>query len=69
MKIVFPIIMIWTLVVIILHFCGVGAFANWPVIAGPFTWSCCFVFIWDMILTIALLTFVLIIKLICTSSR
>lgn len=63
MKTIFPIIMIWTLVAIILHFCGVGAFTNWPVIAGPLTWSCRFVFMWDMILTIALLAFVLIIKL------
>lgn len=28
---------IWTLVAIILHFSKVGAFAAWPVIAGPFT--------------------------------
>ena len=65
MKLAFPIITIWTLVAIILHFCGVGAFASWPVIAGPLTWSCCFVFIWDMVLTIALLAFVLVIKLFC----
>lgn len=64
MKIMFPVIAIWTLVAIILHFCGVGAFANWPVIAGPFTWSCCCIFIWDMALTLALLTLLLIITLI-----
>lgn len=45
---------IWTLVAIILHFAGVGAFAVWPVIAGPFTWSCCSIFIWDIILTVVI---------------
>ena len=46
------VIAIWTLVAIILHFSGVGAFAVWPVIAGPFTWSCCALVIWDIILTV-----------------
>ncbi len=34
------IIEIWTVVAVILHFAGVGMFAEWPVIAGPFTLSC-----------------------------
>ena len=37
---------IWTLITLVLHFCGVGAFAEWPAIAGPFTWSCCTIEIW-----------------------
>lgn len=40
----------WTLIALILHFCGVGAFAEWPAIAGPFTWSCCAIEIWAVIL-------------------
>lgn len=40
------VIEVWTIVAIILHFCGVGAFASWPVIAGPFTWSCCTLELW-----------------------
>lgn len=50
---------IWTLVAIILHFSEVGAFAAWPVIAGPFTWSCCSVIIWDFILTVGIILFIL----------
>lgn len=37
---------IWTLIALVLHFCDVGAFAEWPAIAGPFTWSCCTIEIW-----------------------
>lgn len=37
---------IWTLIALVLHFCGIGAFAEWPAIAGPFTWSCCTIEIW-----------------------
>lgn len=50
---------IWTPVAIILHFSEVGAFAAWPVIAGPFTWSCCSVVIWDFILKVGIILFVL----------
>ena len=48
------VIEIWTIVAIILHFCGVGAFASWPVIAGPFTWSCCTLELWVFIIYIAI---------------
>jgi len=50
---------IWTLVALILHFCGVGAFAEWPAIAGPFTWSCCTLEIWVFMFYGALLAFCL----------
>jgi len=53
------IVAIWTLVAIILHFAGVGAFTVWPVIAGPFTWSCCALVIWDIILTVGIILFIL----------
>lgn len=43
-------IAIWTLIAVILHFVGLGAFANWPVIASPFTWSCACLFIWEVII-------------------
>ena len=48
------VIELWTIVAIILHFCGVGAFASWPVIAGPFTWSCCTLEIWVFTVFIAI---------------
>ena len=41
---------IWTLIALVLHFCGVGSFAEWPAIAGPFTWSCCTIEIWVFII-------------------
>ena len=40
---------IWTLIALVLHFCGVGSFAEWPAIAGLFTWSCCTIEIWVFI--------------------
>ena len=42
-------IAIWTLVAVVLHFIGLGAFADWPVIAGPFTWSCMCLLLWEVI--------------------
>lgn len=48
------VIEVWTIVAIILHFCGVGSFASWPVIAGPFTWSCCTLELWVFIIYIAI---------------
>ena len=35
---------------LVLHFCGVGSFAEWPAIAGPFTLSCCTIEIWVFII-------------------
>ena len=48
---------IWTLIALVLLFCGVGAFAEWPAIAGPFTWSCCTLEIWVFMFYGALLAF------------
>lgn len=41
---------IWTIIAVVLHCCGVGDFANWPIIAGPFTWSCMCIEIWVFLL-------------------
>lgn len=43
------IVIIWTLVSIILSLCGVGKFAEFPITAWPWNWSCLFVLYWDAI--------------------
>ena len=58
---------LWTIIAVILHFCGVGSFAEWPIIAGPFTWSCLCVEIWVFIIYAMLLLFLLIIKFLTRS--
>ena len=65
LKYVFPVLVVWTLVSIILHLCGVGSFAVWPIIAGPLTWSCCCLLMWDFIIAFAALFILLIIKKVC----
>lgn len=45
-------ILLWTLVASVLHIAGVDSFAEWPIIAGPLTWSCFSVFIWSWIIVI-----------------
>lgn len=52
-KLVFPVIVVWTLVAVILHFAGVGAFAEWVVTAAPWHWSCLCIFWWDLIVGFA----------------
>lgn len=54
---------LWTLIAVTLHLCGVGLFAEWPIIAGPFTWSCLCVEIWVFIVYAILHFFILIAKL------
>lgn len=49
------IIEIWTIIATVLHFCNVGDFAQWPVIASPFTWSCFCLEIWVFIFYFAIL--------------
>lgn len=44
----------WTLVAVILHFCGIEYFANLPVIDWPWHWSCMCLFIWVILLYIVL---------------
>ena len=40
------IIELWTILAVVLKLCGVGVFANWHIIAGPFTWSCMCLELW-----------------------
>lgn len=44
------VITIWTLVAVILHFCDVGAFKDWPIISWPWKWSCCCLFLWAILI-------------------
>lgn len=53
---------LWALIAVTLHLCGVWFFAEWPIIAGPFTWSCLCVEIWVFIVYAILLFFILITK-------
>ena len=53
----FEIILIWSLVAVVLHFAGVGKFAEWPVMAVPWKWSCMCIMIW-FIIVLALLAVV-----------
>lgn len=57
------IIELWTIVAVVLHFCGVGCFAEWQVIAGPLTWSCMCLEIWVFMLYAALLALVVGLKI------
>lgn len=37
---------LWTILATVFHFAGFGAFAEWPVIAWPWHWSCFCIAIW-----------------------
>ena len=54
---------IWTIVSVILHFAGVGMFAEWPVIAGPFTWSCVVLEMWVIGLYVGALVLLFLLSL------
>lgn len=58
---------LWALIAVTLHLCGVGFFAEWPIIAGPFTWSCLCVEIWVFIIYAMLLLFLIIAKILTGS--
>lgn len=45
------IVIIWTLVSITLSLCGVGKFAEFPITAWPWNWSCLFVLYWVAIVS------------------
>lgn len=45
------IVIIWTLVSITLSLCGVGKFAEFPITAWPWNWSCLFVLYWVAIIS------------------
>lgn len=56
-------VLVWTIVAVVLTLCGVGAFAQWPITAWPWNWSCLCILYWDLILTVALVVFMLLLKL------
>lgn len=58
-----PILVIWTLVAIILHCCGVGEFAQWPICAWITHWSCMCLLLWDLLIGVGALFVLLIIQL------
>ena len=37
---------LWTVLATVFHFAGFGAFAEWPVMAWPWQWSCFCIAIW-----------------------
>ena len=45
------IVIIWTLASVILSLCGVGKFAEFPITAWPWNWSCLCVLYWVVIVT------------------
>lgn len=63
------IIELWTIIAVVLHLCGVGCFAEWPVIAGPFTWSCMCLEIWVFMLSAALVALVVGLKILSEMIR
>ena len=62
---VMGLIEIWTIIAIVLKLCGIGVFAEWPIIAGPFTWSCMCIELWSIIVYACLLGIYIVLKFIC----
>ena len=58
------IIEIWTIVAVVLKLCGVGIFADWPIIASPFTWSCMCIELWVVMFYIFLVVILAVLKFI-----
>ena len=56
-------VLLWTIVAVVLTLCGVGAFAQWPITAWPWHWSCLCILYWDLGITVLLLVFLLLAKL------
>ncbi len=59
MKLVPISIAIWTLVSTILHFSGVGSFAEWSFIAWPWQWSCLCILEWYAVVVVFLMVLLL----------
>lgn len=55
-------VLLWTMVAITLTLCRVGTFADWPVTAWPWHWSCLCILYWDIAITIALLAVIALAK-------
>lgn len=54
--------LLWTVVAVVLSLCGVGVFAEWPITAFPWHWSCLCILYWDIILWCTLIFLFLFIK-------
>lgn len=65
-KITMGIIEIWTIVAVVLKLCGVGIFADWPIIAAPFNWSCMCLELWVVMFYFFLLGIYAVLKFICS---
>ena len=48
------IVEVWSVIAVVLHFVGIGSFAEWPLIAWPTQWSCLCLEIWVFIIYIAI---------------
>lgn len=67
LKLIFPVIVVWSLVAVVLHFAGVGAFAEWAVTAVPWHWSCLCILWWDLIVAVLCILATLFLKWIITA--
>ena len=57
-------VIVWSIVAVTLALCGVGSFAQWPITAWPWHWSCLCILYWDLILTAALFFILFVLKFI-----
>lgn len=48
------IVEVWSVIAVVLHFVGIGSFAEWPLIAWPTQWSCLCLEIWMFIFYIVI---------------
>lgn len=56
----------WTIIAVVLKLCGVGVFANWPIIAWPLTWSCMCLELWVVMFYVFIVFIYGVLKLICS---
>ena len=61
-------ITLWTIVAVVLHLCGIGSFADWPITAVPTTWSCFCLFWWELI-AVAVIGFVYLFIALCIGRK
>lgn len=48
------IVEVWSVIAVVLHFVGIGSFAEWPIISWPTHWSCLCLEIWMFIFYIVI---------------
>ena len=49
-------VVIWSILAIVLHLCGVGSFSDWSITAFPWRWSCLCILYWWLILATIIAT-------------